>query len=340
MKFTIEHKIITKFCCFLLLLMSLKSAKPATAQNTSNSRAQIENTFVEADKKTREKLERVTDEVGNVREAINEQEKNLTEQIREKLPQKEIQAAREIFDTIDAVIDFFGGLSFDDFFGGISLENILEDIFNSAGNSSSGESTNSNGSSEVEGSSSNSDESLSLEAGAIGLLDPRKVAEAIKAKKTSTAEELLGAKTGGTGSVTIKDDLRTFVQIKQAKEVAQASALSDQAQEKLKKKSNAATEALKQSTELAQDSEGQDVTQNIMRNISSQLGLLQRTNTILGLNAQIQQRDAAIANALLAESVRELNGERVAKNRELASAYSAVITHGAQFILPGLTNKR
>lgn len=339
MKFTIGHKTITNFCCFLLILTSLKSVKPATAQNISNSSSKIENTFVEADKKTREKLEEVTDEVSNVREAINEQEKNLTEQIREKLPQKEIQAVREIFDTIDAAIDFFGGLSFDDFFGGISLGNILEDIFNSEGNSSSGESTNSNGGREVEG-SSNSDQSLSTEAGAIGLLDPQRVVEAIKAKKTSTAEELLGAKTGGTGSVTIKDDLRTFVQIKQAKEVAQASALSDQAQEKLKKKSNAATEALKQSTELAQDSEGQDVTQNIMRNISSQLGLLQRTNTILGLNAQIQQRDAAIANALLAESVRELNGERVAKNRELASAYSAVITHGAQFTLPGLTNKR
>lgn len=336
MKFTIDRKKITIFCCFLLLT-SLKSAKPATAQSTSNSGAKVENTFVEADKKTREKLEKVTDEVGNVREAINEQEKNLTEQIREKLPQKEIQAAREIFDIIDAVIDFFGGLSFDDFFGGISLENILEDIFNSAGNSS-GESTNSNGSTEVESSSSNSD--LKLEAGAIGLFDPRKVAEAIKAKKTSTAEELLGAKTGGTGSVTIKDDLRTFVQVKEAKEVAQASALSNQAQEKLRKKSNAATEALKQSTELAQDSEGQDVTQNIMRNLSSQLGLLQRTNTILVLNAQIQQRDAAIANALLAESVRELNGERVAKNRELASAYSSVITQGAQFTLPGLTNKR
>lgn len=338
MKFTIDRKKIIIFCCFLLLT-SLKSAKPATAQSTSNSGAKVENTFVEADKKTREKLERVTDEVGDVREAINEQEKNLTEQIEEKLPQKEIQAARGIFNTIDAVIDFFGGLSFDDFFGGISLENILDDIFNSASNNSRGESVNSNGSSEVE-SSSNSDQSFSIEAGAIGLLDPRKVAEAIKAKKTSTAEELLGAKTGGTGSVTIKDDLRTFVQVKEAKEVAQASALSNQAQEKLKKKSNAATEALKQSTELAQDSEGQDVTQNIMRNISSQLGLLQRTNTILGLNAQIQQRDAAIANALLAESVRELNGERVAKNRELASAYSAVITHGAQFTLPGLTNKR
>lgn len=319
----------------LLLVVNLGLFEPVSAQEQSSNTS-----LQEINQTTRQEIEKAVNQSNSIQDAIAEQKSNLAGQIREKLPQREIQQVREIYDTIDAIIDFFGGLSFDDFFGTISLDDILDEVFGNLEISNTSEnSTSSDGSSNTGANSSNND-SFPVKTGDIGLPDSKEIADYIKAKKTNTAEELLGAKTGGSGSVVIKDDLRTLYQISLAKETADASAFSDLAQEKLKKKSEVATSALKGSSELAQDSEEQDVTQNIMRNVSTQMWRLQQTNSILALNAQTEQRDDAIANTLMAESLRELNGERVAKNRELSSAYSAVITRGAQFTLPGLTVRR
>lgn len=333
---------VTKTCLFTVVLITLKFLQPVGAQEKSNNNLSPNqnNSFEEVNQETQETIEKVIKESGSIPSAIEEQENNLAEQVRNSLPQKEIKQARGIYDTIDAIIDFFGGLSLDDFFGDISLNDLFDKIFGNLGTGSSSEESASTGGSSNTNSNSSNRNSISVKTGDIGLPDSKEVADYIKARKTSTTEELLGAKTGGAGSVVIKDDLRTLYQVNLAKDTADASVFSAQAQEKLKKKSDVATSALKKSAWLAQDSEEQDVTQNIMRNISTQMWRLQQTNSILALNAQIQQRDDAIANTLLAESLRELNGERVAKNRELSSAYSAVITHGAQFTLPGLTVKR
>lgn len=333
-----HRKINTYLWCSFVLAAKLLVSNPAIAQEyTENSLTRTADTLEEVNETTRKKIEKVMEETNTIQEAIDKQEDNLAEKITEQIPQQEIRQARRIYDTIDTIIDFFSGLSFDDFFGDINLNDILGDIFDKIG--IGGSNSTEEGAGNQGGATGSIAGSSSIEAGEIGLPDPERVAESIKTKKTSPAEELLGAKTGGGGSVVIKDDLRTLFQVNLAKEVAEASALTDKAQEKLKKKTEAATEALKKSAELAQDSESQDVTQNIMRNISAQQWLQQQTISILAMNAQTEQRDDAIANTLMAESLRELNGERVAKNRELASAYSAAITHGAQFTLPGLAIK-
>jgi len=80
----------------------------------------------------------------------------------------------------------------------------------------------SDASSNVGANSSNND-SFPGKTGDIGPPDSKEVTDYIKAKKTNTAEELLG-KDGGSGSVVIKDDLRTLYQISLAKETADASA--------------------------------------------------------------------------------------------------------------------
>lgn len=320
--------LFARACFISVVLVNLGLLKPVLAQNeyTNNSLESTSNSF-ENNQEVQEETKKVLQESANIQTAIEEQENDLAEQIRNSLPQKEIKQARGIYDTIDAIIDFFGGLSLDDFFGSISLEDFFEKIFGNLGTDGSGEkaATTSNKS--------------PARIGDIGLPDSKEVADYIKARKTSATEELLGAKTGGGGSVVIKDDLRILYQVNLAKDTAEASAFTVEAQARLRKKSEVATEALEKSARLAEDSEEQDVTQNIMRNISTQMWRLQQTNSILALNAQTQQRDEAIANTLMAESLRELNGERVAKNRELSSAYSAAITHGAQFTLPGFSGK-
>jgi len=63
-------------------------------------------------------------ESNNIQDAIAEQERNLAGQIRENSNGKFNRF--EIYDTIDAIVDFFYGLSFDDFFGKISLDDILK----------------------------------------------------------------------------------------------------------------------------------------------------------------------------------------------------------------------
>lgn len=317
-----------------LLLASTVWVKPVAVAAQETENPEVERAMWESlNDSTRKELENVEDEASSIQSAIKAQEKSLAAQIGEQLPQQEIRAARGIYDTIDAIIDFFGGLSFDDFFGGISLDNILDDVFGSLGGSdSSGDRSGSNASGNTGG--------IGLPApGEIGLPDPGQVSESIQASPTSTAEELLGAKTGGNGSVVVKDDINTLFKVNLAKETAEASALSDDAQSKLKKKSETATAALKQSADLAQDSEGQDVSQNILRNISTQQWLQQQTSSILAMNAKIDQRDNAIANSLMAETLREVNGERIAKNRELAATYNGTITRGAQFALPGLIQR-
>ncbi|NJN74826.1 MAG: hypothetical protein HC799_19600, partial [Limnothrix sp. RL_2_0] len=86
--------------------------------------------------------------------------------------------------------------------------------------------------------------------------------------------------------------------IELARETANASALGEDAQEKLQANGELATSALESSQQLAQDSEGQDVSQNILRNLSAQTAASQQTDTLLALDAQARARDDAIRNRL------------------------------------------
>jgi len=67
-----------------------------------------------------------------------------------------------------------------------------------------------------------------------------------------------------------------------------------------------ATSALKGSSELAQDSEEE---QDDQKHHARHANVALQQPSTLALNAQTEQRDDAIANTLMAESLRELNGE-------------------------------
>jgi len=94
-----------------------------------------------------------------------------------------------------------------------------------------------------------------MKTGDIGPPDPKEVTDYIKAKRTNTLETV-SAKTGGSGSVVIKDDLLHSISDQFSQGNSGRRLLSDSARKG--KKSEVATSALKGSSELAQDSEEQD----------------------------------------------------------------------------------
>lgn len=171
---------------------------------------------------------------------------------------------------------------------------------------------------------------------AMGLPDPEKVEAFINSSAPSPFEEAISSKTGGSGSPAIKLDLMTKFDSDTAREVATETALTEAGQKKLAENAQIATASLQQSLELSADSETQDISQNILRNISGQLSAGQQTNTLNALDAQLRARDDAYRNVLLSDAVDELQSARVEARRRSASGYSRVITQGSLFTMPGL----
>ena len=178
---------------------------------------------------------------------------------------------------------------------------------------------------------------MSGAAGALGLPDPKIIEENINQSGTSPTEEALATMTGGEGSPVIKLDAKEIFDADLAEEVARASALTQAGQEKLAQNVEVANQSLETSQQLAEDSEEQDVSQNIMRNLSVQQAAAQATDTLLAIDAQLRQRDDALRNIVESDSLRQLKRDRVAQRRMDASAYSFAITHGGLIALPNLS---
>jgi hypothetical protein len=176
---------------------------------------------------------------------------------------------------------------------------------------------------------------VEIQTGALGLPDAKQIEAEINNARPSAFEEIAGSKTGGEGSPVIKLDLVTQFERNLTDEVADQTALTEEGQQKLRENAEAATAALEGSQQLAADSESQDVSQNILRNISGQLALQQQTGTLTTVDNQLRARDDALRNKMLVDAVRELQGDRIQDRREDAAAYSDAITQGAQIILPG-----
>lgn len=178
---------------------------------------------------------------------------------------------------------------------------------------------------------------LSGATGALGLPDPKIIEENINQSGTSPTEEVLATMTGGKGSPAIKLDAKEIFDADLAEEVARASALTQAGQEKLAQNVEVANQSLETSQQLAEDSESQDVSQNILRNLSVQQAAAQATDTLLAIDAQLRQRDDALRNIVESDSLRQLKRDRVAQRRMDASAYSFAITHGGLIALPNLS---
>jgi hypothetical protein len=182
---------------------------------------------------------------------------------------------------------------------------------------------------------SNSDPLADIEAGALGLPGIDEVDEAIEqAGDTALMEALAGKQEGGGISGRIY--LENLYRKNQAEQVADKTALSRSGQRKLARNSTAANDALKTSTAMMEDSEQQDVSQNVLRNISVQAHEQTVHTGLLALDAQLRARDDSVRNVLMGRTLMEIQSERVSEQRRNAAAYSSVVTSGGLFYLPGL----
>jgi hypothetical protein len=183
-----------------------------------------------------------------------------------------------------------------------------------------------------------SDPLADIEAGALGLPGIDEVDEAIEqAGDTALMETLAGKQEGGGISGRIY--LENLYRKNQAEQVADKTALSRSGQRKLAQNSTAANDALKTSTAMMEDSEQQDVSQNVLRNISVQAHEQMVHTGLLALDAQLRARDDSVRNVLMGRTLMEIQSERVSEQRRNAAAYSSVVTSGGLFYLPGLGNE-
>jgi hypothetical protein len=209
----------------------------------------------------------------------------------------------------------------------INWEDIFSDVYGAA-----------DGDSSTAGTTGGSEVFAGVEAGDMGLPVEDEVNAKIDETGTSALMEFLEAKQEG-GSYAGKTALKNLFRVKETEEVAEATALGADGQTKLKQNTEAANDALKTSTAMMEDSEEQDVSQNIMRNISVQSHETTVHTELLAIDAQLRARDDALRNSLLGKSLLEIQGERVRSHRQDASAYSEVMTAGGSFYLPGLSQK-
>ncbi len=181
------------------------------------------------------------------------------------------------------------------------------------------------------------DNGESISIGATGIPNPEQIWQKINQGETKALEELLATyQADDSGSPLIKDDAKLLYNVELGQEVAETSALGETAQRRIKSGSQLATQAIEESANLAEDSEGQDVTQKIMRNISIQNAVNQQTDTQLVKDALLRQRDDAIRNVLTADAVQQLQRDRTAARRTDAAAFNKAILQGAQLGLPSI----
>ena len=178
-----------------------------------------------------------------------------------------------------------------------------------------------------------------IEAGALGLPGIDEVDEAIASEGgTALMESLAGKQQGGgmSGRVYMENLFRK----NQAEQIADKTALSKTGQEKLANNAIAADDALKTSTAMMEDSEDQDVSQNVLRNISVQAHEQTVHTGLIALDAQLRARDDAVRNVLMGRTLMEIQAQRVSDQRRNAAAYSGIITSGGLFYLPGLGDEQ
>jgi hypothetical protein len=246
-----------------------------------------------------------------------------------------LEPVQDVFDVVNSAQEAFASLqqTFQSIFNinrlldrlNIDLPDIFEDPLGGL-NLPGGDDSDSNG----------GNNTVEISTGALGLPDPKQIEQEIAAAQPSAFEEVSATKTGGSGSPVIKRDLVTQFERELTDEVADQTALTQAGQQKLRDNAAAAKQSLATSQTLAADSEQQDVSQNILRNLSTQLAAQQQTSTLDTVSNQLRARDDALRNKMLVDAVRELQGDRIQDRVKPQRPTPTAIVQGGQIILPGV----
>jgi hypothetical protein len=188
-------------------------------------------------------------------------------------------------------------------------------------------------------------ESVNGALGAFGVPDLETVLADLTGSATAddesaqVAEALEGNMTGkgtdGKGSFAIREDQASRAAREAAVETASAATLSEKAQERMVQNAQTAAQAVQENESLAEDSQGSDVTQHIMQNLSQQTALSAKVNQQLLQESQQARVDRAIGIQLDAQMAKELAGANIADRREAMAASSTVIQYSGMVMMPG-----
>jgi hypothetical protein len=175
---------------------------------------------------------------------------------------------------------------------------------------------------------------LEVNVGVLGLPDVREAVQVFEENnQIDIASDVFGTQTGST--VVIDDSLYKQYLNDLGTEYAQNSTLSEEGQEKTVEQIELAAETAQISNELAQDSNGQDVSQNILRNISNQLALVQQLDNMSFYEMQEDKIARSLMLSMQGESTVALDKLTTIRDREALSILKASTYHQGLMSIPG-----
>ena len=174
---------------------------------------------------------------------------------------------------------------------------------------------------------------LEVDFGELGLPDLEQADELFKQdNQIDIASDVFGTQTGST--VVIEDSLRKQYLKDLGNEYAQNSTLSEAGQENTAEQITLAQETAEISNQYAQDSNGQDVSQNILRNISNQIALQQQLDNMKYFGQQEDKIARSLMLAIQGESVVALDKITTSRDREAISIFKAGTYHQGLLTIP------
>lgn len=147
------------------------------------------------------------------------------------------------------------------------------------------------------------------------------------------AGDVFGSQTGST--IDSRDKLYQQYLRDLGKEFSQNSALTIEGQENIMEQIETSAVLTEASLELAVDSTNQDVSQNILRNISNQLFIKQQLDNMFFFERQEDKIARSLALSVNGESLIELSRQTTRAQREAASLYKASLYNHALLSIPG-----
>ena len=174
---------------------------------------------------------------------------------------------------------------------------------------------------------------IEVDFGELGLPDVEAAFELFEQdNQIDIASDVFGTQTGST--VINDDSLRKQYLKDLGNEFAQNTTLSVEGQEITAEQIELSQETAEISNQLAQDSNGQDVSQNILRNISNQLALQQQLDNMRYFGQQENKISSSLMLAIQGESVVALDKLTTTRDREAISVFKAGTYHQGLLSIP------
>ena len=149
--------------------------------------------------------------------------------------------------------------------------------------------------------------------------------------------DIFGGQTGSTYNN--KGKLAQDYLAQMSQEYSENSALSYEGQSKIDIKIETAIASSEESIVIADDSNGQDVSQNILRNISKQYALGQQIDAMAFADLQNAKIDRSLSLQMQSEILKEISGNNTREYRKDIARNGAAISSQGLVIIPGMEAK-